>query len=64
MEGLSRQQFPGVYMNIFTVVEDLLHLNNLLCEIDIVDEKNCRWNRLVESAEKREYCPTVDIKKF
>ena len=37
MDGLSADQFQGVHMNDFPIVEDLLTLNILLYDIDIVD---------------------------
>ena len=36
MDGLSRSQFQGVHMNDIPIVEDLLTLNILLCDIDVV----------------------------
>ena len=39
MDGLTPPQFQGVHMNDIPVVEDLLHLNIFLYEIDIVDGK-------------------------
>ena len=39
MVGLSPPQFQGVHMNDIPVVEGLLHLDNLLYEIDILDGK-------------------------
>ena len=38
MNGLSPNQFQGVHMNDFPIVEDLLILNILLNDIDFVDE--------------------------
>ena len=37
MDGLSPNKFQGVHMNDIPIVEDLLTLNILLCDIDIVD---------------------------
>ena len=37
MDGLSADQFQGVHMNDFPIVEDLLTLNILLYDIDFVD---------------------------
>ena len=37
MDGLSADQFQGVHMNDFPIVEDLLTRNILLYDIDIVD---------------------------
>ena len=36
MDGLRPNQFQGVHMNDTLVVEDLVSLNILLCDIDIV----------------------------
>ena len=37
MDGLSTDQFQAVHMNDFPIVDDLLTLSILLCDIDIVD---------------------------
>ena len=37
MDGLSLNQFQGVQMNDIPIIEDLLTLNFVLCDIDIVD---------------------------
>ena len=39
LDRLRPPQFQGVHMNDIPVVEDFLHMNNFLNEIDIVDEK-------------------------
>ena len=42
MDGLSRNQFQGVHMNIIPTVEDLLTLNNLLYDINYCGWEHCR----------------------
>ena len=37
MDGLNPNQIQGVHMNDLPIVEDLLTLNILLCDIDVMD---------------------------
>ena len=61
MDGLSPNQFKGVHMNDFPIVEDLLTLNILLYNIDIVD-----GNIIVELARRivQEYYKAVRLLRY
>ena len=53
MDGMSADQFQGVHMKDFLIVEELLTLNILLYDIDIVDG-NIIWEPARRSVQKYE----------